>query len=135
MDNPGANTESGRFKKMINVKKVHSDARGEIVVLEWNDREILVFTIRRGYGRGGDYHKSKNFIVVLAGKVECRFKYFLETTSEVVKTLESGDLISFGAGEPHMFTALEDSLMIEWLSGISEKTIYPPYRKIVEAMK
>jgi len=130
---------------MLCLKDTHEDARGGLYVLEWEragwpvpTQEVLVFTINKGYARGGDYHKSRQFDIVIAGKVECRFlplnpsfPGFLQN-EDVVKVLNPGEVVSFEAGSPHMFTALEASLMVEWLVGPFEKTMYPPYRKIVE---
>lgn len=117
---------------MIDLKEIYGDARGNLCILEWRGQEVLLFSINKGYSRGGDYHKSRQHDVVLAGRVECRFKRHIESQGEVVKTLNPGEVISFEAGSPHMFTALEDSLMVEWLEGPFEKEMYPPYRKIVE---
>jgi len=117
--------------KEIEWKEVHRDTRGELYVLEWMGREVLFFSINKGCSRGGDYHGSRQYDLVLAGKVTCRFKHSLEGR-EVTKTLSPGDSISFEAGFPHMFTALENSLMVEWLTGPFERTMYRPYREILE---
>jgi len=108
---------------------VHRDRRGDIYRISVDDREMILLHTKRGYARGGDFHESVQHDVVIRGSV----KFTLHMNDGDHSTeIEEGEAISFPAGVPHMFTSLEDSLVLEWLEGEFEKTYYPPYRKIVE---
>ena len=113
----------------VESRLIHGDVRGEIYLIEIEGREMLLLLTKKGYARGGDLHRSIQHDVVIKGSVEFTFHmngrdYSLE--------LREGESITFPEGVPHMFTSLDDSIVLEWLEGSFEKTYYPPYRKIVE---
>jgi len=118
---------------MISIELIHEDERGSIHRILSQGKEYLILYTRKGYARGGDHHKSWQHDVVISGRVEYRWKY--PTGGEDMRTLGPGESISFPAGLPHMFIALEDSICCEWLEGEFEKTYYKPYRDIVMQRK
>jgi len=116
-----------RVKKM-KIEKVHEDERGSIHRILFKGREFIILFTKKGYLRGGDYHKSKQHDVVLTGKMEFRYKI---NGKEQIKTLGVGEMIHFEPNVPHMFSAKEDTLIVEWLEGEFEKSYYQPYRRLV----
>jgi dTDP-4-dehydrorhamnose 3,5-epimerase-like enzyme len=112
----------------IEIEKVHEDERGSIHRILFKGREFIILFTKKGYLRGGDYHKSKQHDVVLTGKMEFRY---IKNGEEEVRTLEAGEMIKFEPNVPHMFSAKEDTLIIEWLEGEFEKSYYQPYRRLV----
>ena len=113
----------------MRLETLYEDKRGRIVSLHSDGKEYILLETRADYSRGGDYHKSTQHDVVLRGKIEWR-----ERTGnlENLRVLEEGDAISIQSGKPHMFTSLEDSLVLEWLEGSFEKKYYKPYRDLIE---
>jgi quercetin dioxygenase-like cupin family protein len=115
------------------LSELFSDVRGKILKLELNGKEFVILVTKKGYLRGGDFHKSVQHDVVLEGAV--RF-FWREDGIERKLQLTEGMSISFKPGVPHMLEAIEDSIVLEWLEGPFEKEYYKPYREIIErAMK
>ena len=60
----------------------------------------------------------------------------LVALSVTVEGLVAPQFIVSPAGKPHIFIALEDSLILEWTGlGKFQKELYAPYREIIEARK
>jgi len=113
----------------MEIEKIHEDKRGSLHRILFKEKEFLIIFTKKGMLRGGDYHKSTQRDFVLTGCMEFRYK---TDGREHVKTLNAGEMIHFEPNVPHMFTAKEDTLIIEWLEGEFEKSYYQPYRKLVE---
>lgn len=113
----------------MEIEKIHEDKRGSLHRILFRGKEFLIVFTKKGMLRGGDYHKSTQHDVVLIGWMEFRYK---KDGQEQIKTLKAGEMIHFEPGVPHMFTAKEDTLILEWLDGEFEKSYYEPYRKLVE---
>ncbi len=113
-------------------EEIHEDARGTIHGLWKDGREYIILFTKKGHIRGGDYHKTRQYDFVLSGKVEIRYKNDISSVGEVILTLEEGEMITFAPDSPHMFIAMEDTLMIEWLAGDFEKSFYEQYRRMVK---
>jgi len=115
------------------MKQIHEDARGKIYQLKFGDREFLILETKKGFRRGGDYHKTWQFDVVLSGEV--LFTYIdihrNPKISTNVKKLQ-GEKVVFFPNEPHMLTALTDCLVLEWLEGPFEKQYYEPFKKLIK---
>lgn len=109
----------------VQIKLINSDQRGELYGLYIDDKEYLIMETKKNYRRGGDYHNSIQHDIVLKGKIKV-----MSPEKELI--LVEGQKSEFEPGEPHYIEALEDSVVIEWLSGPFEKKYYVPYRKIVE---
>ncbi|HML03705.1 MAG TPA: hypothetical protein VK487_10115 [Candidatus Bathyarchaeia archaeon] len=110
-------------------EKVQEDKRGSIHRFLFKGKEFIILFTKKGYLRGGDYHKSKQHDVILVGEMEFQYR---ENGKEYSKTLKAGEVTCFEPDVPHLFCAREDTLILEWLDGEFEKSYYPPYRKLVE---
>lgn len=113
----------------MKLEKVHEDERGSIHRLLFKGKEFIILFTRKGYLRGGDYHKSKQHDVVLVGEMKFRYRI---NGKDYSKTLGAGEMTHFEPHVPHMFSAKEDTVIVEWLEGEFEKSYYQPYRKLVE---
>jgi quercetin dioxygenase-like cupin family protein len=109
----------------MNIKLINEDKRGRIISVELDGKEYLILETKRGHRRGGDYHKSNQYDIVLKGKIRT-------ITPQKEDILQEGDNIVFISYQPHYFEALEDCYVLEWLSGPFEKKYYKPYRDLVE---
>jgi len=97
----------------MRLEKIHEDKRGEIHLITGllpEDRELTLFTTKKGYARGGCVHKeSAEDAVVIAGSVQ----YYVE--GERARTLSRGDAIHIPPGTPHFFLALmPETIVMEW---------------------
>lgn len=118
-------------------KKIYEDKRGEIYVvtgLFMEERELTLFTTRKGYSRGGCIHKdSDEWCCVLDGVIE----YYVEGRSPERFHVGRGTLIP--KNTQHFFIALTDSIVIEWGPTPAEKKQKGIWReyvvKINERMK
>lgn len=122
----------------MEVTKIHEDERGSLYTIRFKDKEFLLIETKQGYSRGGDYHQSKQHFTLLKGKIQLKYKvkYNIYDPNDIGcdmnKILEEGNSISIDAEMPHMFTALTDCLVVEWLEGEREKTYFEEYRRLVE---
>ena len=113
-------------------RRIHTDDRGEIWGITVGEREYILILTKKGYSRGGDYHKTKQFFVVLEGQMLVK-EYYL--AGERTQVLMEGGSIIIPERIPHMFTAETDCLVLEWLEGEFEKEYFEPYRKIIRRGK
>jgi len=132
--------------KHFELKELKQDARGEICILRFGDSEpkleAFLSHTKSGVSRSGYYFKPNKIIpgmpprvyLVLNGRFMYRKKN-IKTGEETEKEIKTGDYLSIEPDHAHIFTALEDSDMIEFMPGSTEKEEmipYPPYREIVE---
>lgn len=110
--------------------KQYEDARGKILFLKYGDKNVNVIEIKKGFARGGHYHKSDTSHFLLSGKIEYHEEN-IKTRIEKISTIVSPQIISVSANTAHLLIALDDSLFFEVFENY-EDTIYPKYRKIVE---
>ena len=97
----------------MKLEKIHEDKRGEIYLVTEalpEDRELTLFTTKKGYARGGCVHQeSGEDAVVISGTV----KYFVE--GREAETLSRGDSIHIPHNTPHYFVALTpETTVLEW---------------------
>ena len=116
---------------MIELIKIHDDARGEIYLLQGDfveHEEITVFITRETFARGGCIHKiNDEFCVVLEGKI----KYFIGDNEP--KIFQKGQSVTIPSNTPHYFLSLTDSLVLEWGATPQEKKEkHELFRKKVE---
>uniref|UniRef100_A0A6M3XQ03 Cupin domain-containing protein n=1 Tax=viral metagenome TaxID=1070528 RepID=A0A6M3XQ03_9ZZZZ len=111
----------------IKIEEINVDKRGSIYRILFRNREFIILFTKKGYLRGGDYHKSIQTDIILSGKI------MIESPNKQ-KILIEGQSITFSPYEPHYFEAIEDSLVLEWLSGPFEKKYYKPYRNKVREL-
>lgn len=107
----------------------YSDARGEIFINKIKGIEFVVSFTKAGVYRGGDYHTSKQYAIILKGKFEITLRR--KNKKEVVKEYGPNELIVVPANTPHLFKAMTDVLSIEWKTGADKPRYYQPYRKLV----
>jgi len=109
-------------KKEMELKKIHTDVRGSINLMQdllEDNKEFTFMEINKGFSRGGCYHSNKENFVVIKGKV--RYVYGPINGPYNDKILCAGES---GLIEPklaHAFIALEDSIVSEWGITTSEK--------------
>lgn len=123
-------------KKEMELKKIHTDARGSINLMQdllENNKEFTFMGINKGFSRGGCYHQNKENFVVIKGKV--RYIYGPINGPYNDKILSVGDSGLINPGLSHAFIALEDSIVSEWGITTPEKEADvkdPVLRKVVD---
>lgn len=112
----------------MTIEMLSSDVRGEGCVFKGGGKELLLFELKKGLYRGGDYHSSVQHSICLQGSITVRFP---TSTGLPARRLLPHDHIAIPANIPHMFYAHEDSIFAEWKEGKSDTKYYQPFRKIV----
>lgn len=114
----------------MRIKKINQDERGEIWKIESRKKTIFLSKTFKDFARGGDIHRGKQFNCVIEGSFRVLMKY-PDKEKEII--LKGGNLAIIPKEIPHVFIALEDSVMIEWhqfpLPPFKEKRYYEPYRR------
>lgn len=114
-----------KFNKSI------SDIRGIILFCSFGKSTVHLVETKKGFSRGGHYHKFKSDHILLRGKIEFK-KFNIDTNLEQIHILSAPITISVEPNVPHLLTALEDSLFLEYFDSEYSSVDYPPYRTIVE---
>jgi len=112
------------FSKSLN------DVRGTIMFYSFGKLIIHFVETKKGFSRGGHYHKFKSDHVLLQGKVEFK-ELDLDTNIEQIRILSAPYIISVEPNVAHILTALEDSLFLECFDTEYSAIDYLPYRNIV----
>ena len=112
------------FSKSLN------DVRGTIMFYSFGKLIIHFVETKKGFSRGGHYHKFKSDHVLLQGKVEFK-ELDLDTNIEQIRILSAPYIISVESNVAHILTALEDSLFLECFDTEYSAIDYSPYRNIV----
>ena len=112
-------------------QKVKEDDRGIIWKIQYKNKDFWLSLTKKGKSRGGDIHSCFQYNAILTGSFVVRQKLKKE---DKVSKIDSPSLMIIPPEVPHVFTALEDSLMIEWhskkLPPYEEKRFYEPYRRM-----
>ncbi|MGB9002907.1 MAG: hypothetical protein WCC52_03780 [Nitrosotalea sp.] len=116
----------------MKIEKEVEDARGRIIFLSYDDKQVNMVEMRKGFSRGGHYHKAPTKHIVIIGRIEYRGKY-VDTEHEKIQVFLPNEIIDVPANEAHLLTALEDSLFLEVFEKNYEATNFPEYRNIVES--
>lgn len=119
---------------LIKLVKINEDKRGILQLLKFNDYEALVSYTVKGKSRSGHYFKVDRVYIVVSGSFLFRERN-MDTGIETEKIIKPGDYFTVKPGNAHVFTALEDSYMIEFTPNAKEKIEmipYHPYREICE---
>jgi len=98
---------------------------------EDNGNQISLFEIKKGFTRGGQYHKNKVIHILISGKVEYR-KENIVTKKEEISILDANSIIHLPENTSDLITALEDFILIGVYKIENENTFYSKHRKIVE---
>lgn len=118
----------------VKFEEISSDKRGFLKLLKLVDYEALVSYTVKGKSRSGYYFNVDRIYVVLSGSFLIRERN-MNTGVETKKTIKTGEHFTVKPSNAHIFTALEDSYMIEFTPGAKEKIEmipYEPYREICE---
>jgi hypothetical protein len=110
----------------------YEDKRGKILFLKYNNKNINLIEIKKGFARGGHFHQTDTSHFLISGKIEYREEN-IQTRQEKISIISSPQIISVSAKTAHLLTALEDSLFFEVFENY-EDTVYLKYRKIVETL-
>ena len=116
------------------LEEISVDRRGYLKLLRFGDYEALVSFTVKGNSRSGYSFKIDRVYIVLSGSFEYSEKN-LNDGKETKKIIKTGDHFTVKPGNAHMFTALEESHMIEFTPGTKVKIgmiPYKPYREICE---
>jgi len=93
-----------------------AEERGEFVQVAYKEemRHLAVFEIRKGFSRGNHYHEKKEEIFyIFSGKVKV-VSMDMDTLEKGEVILEKGDKLRLKPRCGHIFTALEDTLVVEY---------------------
>jgi len=118
----------------IKLVGISDGKRGFLKLLKFDDYEALISYTVKGKSRSGYYFKVDRIYIVLFGSFLYRERN-MTNGIEVEKVIKTGDHFTVKPDNAHVFTALEDSYMIEFSPESKEKIEmipYEPYRKICE---
>lgn len=116
---------------VLKFEKQTEDKRGKILWITDGDTEIHVIEIKKGFARGGHFHKFDSTHIVISGKVEYR-ETNLKDDKESIRVIDSISFIFTPANTAHLITAFEDSTFIEVFKTPNDAVLFPKYRDIVE---
>ena len=112
-------------------KEKDEDVRGK----RWNFQDksnlISLFEIKKGFARGGQYHKNNVTHILISGKVEYR-KENVITHKEDIQILESYSVTNLPPQTSDLIIALEDSIMIGVYPKEITDTFYQKHCQIVK---
>lgn len=111
--------------------KYQEDVRG--FIKRHDDVGVHYATVytRKGSYRGGEIHPCDQSHFILKGSFEITI-INKETKKEETFVLSEGEHHLMPKGTPHLFHALEDTLMIDTYHGnFNPTTYYEPFRKLV----
>lgn len=121
-------------KTVFNLEGISNDKRGHLNLLRFSDYEALLSFTAKGKSRSGYYFKVERVYIVLSGSFQYTEKV-MPNGKETKKIIKTGDHFTVMPGNAHIFTALQDSYMIEFTPNAKEKIEmipYKPYREISE---
>ena len=115
----------------VQFKEKDEDVRGR----RWNFQDksnlISLFEIKKGFARGGQYHKNNVIHILVLGKVEYR-KENVITHKEEIQFLESHSITYLPPQTSDLIIALEDSIMIGVYPKEITNTFYQKHSQIVK---
>jgi len=115
----------------LSIEKEVEDARGKIIFLSNGDKKIHIVKIKKGFARGGHYHKFSSTHILISGFIEYREKN-IHDNQEHIKKIKAPAIIQTQPNIAHLLIALEETLFIEIFEQAYEATNYEKYRKIVD---
>jgi quercetin dioxygenase-like cupin family protein len=115
----------------LEFEKEVEDVRGKIVFYKYGDKRISIVEIKKGYARGGHYHKSESEHILVSGKIEYK-ETDVKTGKETTKIFLPLSVIRVLPNMAHLLIAVEDTVFIEIFDDRYESTTYIDYRNIVE---
>lgn len=124
-------SDNKNSESALRVEKEVEDIRGKIFFMSRGREKINLVEIRRGFARGGHYHKVSQDHIVISGKLEYREEN-VKTGTERVMVVDGPSIIPVPAETAHLLIAIEDTMFLETFDESMESTNYPKYRNIVE---
>jgi len=115
----------------MKVENQLEDSRGKIFFCKLGDKNINFIELKKGYARGGHYHKFNSKHIILSGKIKYLEKN-LETNVESEKLINGPEIVLTKSKIAHMFIGIENSLFVEIFPDEYDAIYYPAYRKIIE---
>jgi len=114
----------------MKIEKINSDNRGDIYGYKIGNRQHIIVTFNEeGIARGGHYHKTNQWHICLAGKLNVKIRDVVNEIETERIMIESNSIL-IPAGFAHLFIAEEPSVLAESRIGDYEATDYEPYRKL-----
>tara|TARA_B110000495_G_C22838186_1_gene488865 strand:- start:475 stop:849 length:375 start_codon:yes stop_codon:yes gene_type:complete len=107
------------------------DNRGKILFCSHNKSFVRLVEIKKGYSRGGHYHKVNQLHIVISGSLEVK-EINIKTKNETTRKIVEPTTMDIPKYHAHLFTALEDSLILEYSKEEIESFEYEEYRKIIK---
>lgn len=111
--------------------KQFEDMRGKMFFFSHGDTYLNMIEIKKGFARGGHYHRYDQDHIMISGRIEIREEN-IETGKEEIKIATYPSTIRIPKNTAHLFIALEDSTFLEVFDYQYEITNYPKYRRMVE---
>ena len=93
--------------------------------------KINLIETRKGFARGGHYHKYEQDLILISGHVEVRL-FNNATSQETIHTFKAPSIIHIQENIAHILIALEDSVSVEMFGSDYMAINFPKYRQIVE---
>ena len=115
----------------LEFQKQVEDIRGKILFCKHDHLSVNLAEIKKGFARGGHYHKYDQDHFIISGKVEY-IAEDIEAKKETKIVIEKPTLVHVPANTAHLFIALEDTVFAESFPQEYHAVDYPKYRKIVE---
>ena len=97
----------------LKFEKEIKDVRGNILFCKHENTSINLVEIKKGYARGGHYHKYNQIHFIISGKIAC-FEENKESGKETRKIVEGNTSVLIPANTAHMFIAIEDTIFLEF---------------------
>jgi len=116
--------------KELTFEKEIEDSRGKILFLSYGNKKINLIEIRKGFARGGHFHKTATSHFLIKGKIEYHEENTI-TNEEKILIVEAPGILDVPANHAHLLIGLDNSLFFEFFEKY-EAVNFPKYRNIVE---
>jgi len=114
----------------MEIRKTEEDSRGCEYSGDFNGKNFVILSFKKGASRGGHYHNLDCIHFILYGVLEIRT--IDSKGKEKIEIAKAGDVIKVKSGVIHLFIAKKESLILELRENNLETVKYRSYRKIVE---
>ncbi len=115
----------------LQIEKEIEDIRGKIIFISYGKKQVNLVEIKKGFARGGHYHKFESEHILISGTIEYREEN-IKTKQEQIKIITSPSTIKVPPNAAHLLIALQDTIFFEVFDHKYEGINYPKYRRIVE---
>lgn len=115
----------------LQFKKEIEDKRGKILVISYDDKQINIMEIKKGFARGGHYHEFETNHTIISGKIEYR-EEDVKSSQEKIRIITAPSTVTVPPNVAHLLIALEDTIFVELFDKNYTATNYKKYRSVVE---